>query len=92
MSSSRRKIEIGRSCGLGKVQFPTWKAAKSAAERVDPGELRVYRGRCCGKWHMTGADKGEYSRTVAASQVDLRLRVERLEIPKPRDPRVRRNV
>jgi hypothetical protein len=52
------------ACPQGKTAYTTWNAATGAMRRVKDA-IRVYHGKCCGYYHITKYEEGEYAQRVA---------------------------
>lgn len=59
-----RRHVVSNVCPQGKTSFTTWDAAKSALTRAKDA-VRVYRGSCCGYFHITKYTEDEYAQRVA---------------------------
>jgi hypothetical protein len=59
-----RRHVVSNVCPHGKTSFTTWDAAKGALARAKDA-IRVYRGSCCGYFHITKYTEDEYAQRVA---------------------------
>lgn len=59
-----RRHVVSNVCPHGKTSFTTWDAAKGALARAKDA-IRVYRGSCCGYFHITKYSEDEYAQRVA---------------------------
>lgn len=63
MTHGVRKHVARGVCSEKGMAFTQWDAAEAA--RVRLGAERIYRGHCCGYWHITRYTDGEYSQRMA---------------------------